>query len=92
MTYQDLPPFTSLNGEQWVYIALSTLGFLVLIVVLGVERKKKKTKRVGVSQASETEEEVRPMSEKEEARLDEQILQRSRQYLRSCRRGRRRHH
>jgi hypothetical protein len=92
MRFEDLPPFKSLSCEQWAYLALLTLPFLVLIVVLDTARKKKKKKRAGVSQTNETEVEVRPMSEKEEARLDEEILHRTRQYLRRCRRSHRRHH
>jgi hypothetical protein len=83
MYTRDVPLITtSLSGDDWVYLGLLTSAFLFLIVAPASERKKIKKKRAGVFQTSEIEEELRPMREREVARLNEEILQRSRRYLR----------
>ena len=74
------PSLTSLTGEQWAIIGVLTLGIMALIMVLAVDRKKKKKKQAAIDQ----------MSEIEEGKLDQEIVRRSRSYLRDCRRSGRR--
>jgi hypothetical protein len=90
MTSPILPPATQLTGEDIVLIVIAILTLMFLLLFLTIDRAKKKKKRVAAHRAIEEIEIASPMSEREEARLDVEILKRSREYLRECRRSRRR--
>jgi hypothetical protein len=90
MTSPILPPASQLTGEDIVLIVIAILTLVILFLFLTIDRAKKKKKRVAADRASEESEIASPMSEREEARLDVEILKRSREYLRECRHSRRR--